>query len=186
MDLANEPRFTVNGRYIFICFAAVLLSFFFHEFAHWLAGEELGYNMGMSLNSTYPVGSSEVLLKDAMIISAAGPAFTIIQAIVCYLLLRHPGRTKLYPFLFIALYMRLLATVMRFKHPNDEARISRDLGIGTFTIPILISSFLFYLVYNISRRKDLSTKINLQTIGLILLFSSMLILADQFLKVRII
>ena len=81
--------------------------------------------------------------------------------------------------------MRLLAGIMNFINPNDEGRISLDLGLGTFTLSILVVGFLFYLTYDISKIRGFKAKLIVTTTLLIMLFSSILILSDQALKVII-
>lgn len=175
-------RQKINIKYILITLIAVISSWLLHEFAHWIAGEMLGYQMSMTLNTTYPSSGKYLLQEHYVMISAAGPIVTIIEAIIIFMILKRKRQIILYPFLFTCFYMRFFATVISFKNPNDEARISSFLGLGKFTLPILVSIFLFYLIYIISKHFRLELKFNLLTFALILLFSSVLILANQFFK----
>lgn len=81
--------------------------------------------------------------------------------------------------------MRSLAGVMNFINLNDEGRISRELGLGVFTLPIIIVAILLYLVHDIKKRKGYSCNSILVTSLIIMLYSSILILSDQFLKILI-
>jgi hypothetical protein len=81
--------------------------------------------------------------------------------------------------------MRFLAGAMNFINPNDEGRISLELGLGKFTLSIVIVGILFYLTYTISKTRAFKTKLIAATTLLIMLFSSILILTDQALKVVI-
>lgn len=175
----------VGAKYILICLLAVVLSWVLHEFAHWITGVALGYDMTMTLNATYPTNRKMNSEADQQIMSAAGPLFTLLQAVVIYILMKSKQRKLLYPFLFTCLYMRLLAMGLSFINPNDEARISKYLGIGTFTLPLIVSAFLFLLVYRISKQYSFSKKFNAINVGLVMLFSSILVLADQAWHVRI-
>ncbi len=180
-------NFRLTVKYTVISAIAVFASFFFHELSHWVAGELLGYKMSMTLNTVSPVAGVYKSKFDETIESAAGPAFTITQAIVFFLLMkRHRKNILLYPFLFAPLYMRILAGVLNFIKLNDEGRIGRDLGIGTFTLSILVCSFLFYLVYKISKQNQYTAKFQIINTLLIMLFSSIIILGNQSLHLRII
>jgi hypothetical protein len=174
-----------NLKYIFITLFAVVFTWVLHEFSHWSVGEMLGNDMVMTLNSGYPKSGSYAGSWDATIISAAGPIVTMIQASVFYFLLERKSEVFLFPFVLSCFYMRLLAGVMNVINLNDEGRVSEDLGLGTFTLPVLVIGILFYMTYTISKAKGFKTKLIASTIVLIMLFSSIIILADQALKIKI-
>ncbi len=178
-----SPRIT--GRYVLICCIAMLLSFVLHELAHWVAGQALGNDMALRLNSVYPVSGEYAQPQHYTMVSAAGPLFTLLQAILFWLILRQVDRPALYPFLLTPLYMRMLATVMSLMNPNDEARISNELGLGTFTLPIIVCCFLFYIIADVNMRRHWRARFTWLTLALIVASSSMLILADQFLRIRL-
>ncbi len=90
----------------------------------------------------------------------------------------------MFPFLLTCLYMRSLAGVMNFINLNDEGRISRDWGLGAFTLPFLIFGILFYRVYSIATTKEYEAKFITMTTLLIMLFSSILILSDRAFKIE--
>jgi hypothetical protein len=180
----SDPAIT--KKYIAVFALAVLLSWVLHELCHWMTGEYLGYNMAMTLNTSYPLEGKYVNDTHNQLISAAGPLFTLLEAILVFILMIQRKRILLYPFLFTCFYMRLLATIISFGNPNDEARISTAMGIGKFTLPIIVTGILFLLVYRISKRYALSTAFNLKNLGLVILFTSIIILTDMFLKVRLI
>ena len=156
-----------------------------HEFTHWITGELLGNDMIMTLNTCYSESGQYIKNWHSTVISAAGPIITLIQAITFYYLLKMKSNKSLFPFLLTCLYMRLLAGLMNFINPNDEGRISIDLGLGTFTLSILIVGILFYLTYDISRVRGFKTKLISITTLLIMVFSSIIILTDQTLQVII-
>ena len=147
-------------------------------------GTWLGYNMAMTLNSTYPTGPLRNDL-DYQLISAAGPLFTLCEAVLVFFLMKYRRRTLLYPFLFTCFYMRFFAGLISILHPNDEARISTALGIGKFMLPTVIAGILFILCYWTSKRYRLGIKFNLANLGLAILFSSLIILADMYWHLRI-
>jgi hypothetical protein len=167
--------------YVALTFAAVLSSFFFHELAHYSMGRGLGYDMVMTLNSSY-ARDIGVSIGDAVLIDAAGPLFTIVEAIAIYVLLRRGASPKLYPWLFVSFYMRALALGISFLNPNDEARISAALGLGMWTLPIIVTAFLFSLVWSYSQRVRLPRRLQATVVISTLVFSSLLIGLDRFLK----
>jgi hypothetical protein len=173
----------VSFKYILMTLIAVGLSWLIHEFAHWATGELLGNAMSMTLNTAYPRSGNYKAENDAMIVDAAGPIITLIQALVFYFILRKSGGNLLFPFLLVPLYMRTVAGIMNFINLNDEGRISRDLGIGPLTIPLLVFGILGYLAYTTSTFKGYNGKFIASSILLIMLLSSVLILVDQALKI---
>lgn len=175
----------INFKYVLAILVAVIFTWILHEFSHWTAGELLGNDMIMTLNGCYPKSGQYRENWHSTVISAAGPIVTLIQAIVFYSLLKVKSEKLLFPFLLTCLYMRFLAGVMNFINPNDEGRISTDLGLGVFTLSILMVGILFYLTYAASKAKGFQSKFVVSTILLIMLFSSVVILSDQALGVKI-
>ncbi len=173
-------------KYILVIAATVFLTWLIHEFGHWLMGILLGYSSTMTLNGTSYHEGQNVTDWHKNIVSAAGPLVTLIQGLLAFLYLRTIGWCKhVYPILFTAFYMRLLAGLMNFIMLNDEGRIGAFLGIGTFTLSILISGSLFYMVYLISKKYRLNWKLQLATTLLVMFFSSALIMVDQFFHIRL-
>jgi hypothetical protein len=137
------------------------LTFVVHEAAHWAMGEALGYSMTMSLNAATPRAGAFASDAHMMLVSAAGPAVTLLQGLIAFELIRRRGMLLAYPVLFVAWMMRFAAMVVSIRHPNDEARISAMLGLGTWTLPLLMTIGLFVLLYFASRRLALGWKQNL-------------------------
>jgi hypothetical protein len=148
-------------RFYLVLILACPLTFLVHEGAHWLMGQGLGYSMTMSLNGASPRGGGFTADAHAMWVSAAGPLVTLLQGVVAFLLIRSGRNLLAYPFLFIAWMMRFAAAVVSIKHPNDEARISQMLGLGTWTLPVLMVVALFALLYLANRRLQVGWRANL-------------------------
>jgi hypothetical protein len=170
-----------NLQYVLVAALAVFLTSLFHELAHWATGELLGNRMAMNLNAAYPVSGNYLQPWNAHIVTAAGPLFTVLQGFVVYLLTQKYKNKFLYLFLFTPLMMRTLALFMNFLNPNDEGRISLALGLGLFTVPIVVCSILFVMTWRISRQNGYSVKFNAVNTGLVIFFFSVLILSTQFL-----
>ncbi|RFN57672.1 hypothetical protein [Marixanthomonas ophiurae] len=176
----------ITFKYVLATFVAVLFTWLLHEFAHWCTAEALGYTAFMSLNGTSFATHENLTDLHHTLISAAGPIITLLQAVVVFLFLKYNRwNGYLYPLLFTAFYMRLLAGGMNAINPNDEGRIGQFLGWGTYTIPVLVSVFLLYLLYHITKQYSLSWKFQATTLLLIMAFSSLLILLDQFLGIQL-
>ena len=139
-----------------LVFIAGFITFALHEAGHWLAASLLGYEAYFSLNSA---GTRAVVtLADHAIISAAGPAVTVVQALVALALVQARGSAAAWVFLFWAAFMRFMATVISLFNPNDEARISEWLGWGMWTLPLIVTAGLFVLLAIGSRRLSVSWK----------------------------
>ena len=160
----------------------ILLSWLLHECGHYLMGRALGYPMIMTLNSTYSSEGTATLL-DSSLIDAAGPLITIIEAFIGFYLLRPFSDRRLYPIVFVPFFMRLLALGISFRNANDEARISLALGIGKFTLPVLVCSLLFYLVYRTSIEQGYRPRFQAITAIVTLLVSTGIILLDMAMNV---
>ncbi len=153
---------------------ATFFIFFFHEMSHWIAYEILGYDAGFTLNGASVKDASIALpTSHRMIASAAGPVFTIIQAIVCFFILKKHQHVFIYPFLFMPFLMRLGAGWANRFEPNDEGRISLEMGLNLYVVSAVVVGFLFFLVFKTSRRNTYSVLVNIITsvVGILLLFA---------------
>lgn len=175
----------IDISYIGLVLFSVLFTWELHEFAHWLTGEVLGNKMVMTLNSGYPINKEYLEVWHGYAIDLAGPLITFFQAFLVYFLIKRGASLNLFPFLFCCLYMRALAGFMNIINLNDEGRLSKVLGLGVFTLPIIISIILFYWNYKIIKTHRIKSRIVVVTLILIMVFSSLLILGDQFWKIRL-
>ncbi len=175
----------INFKYILITAVAVFLSFELHELAHFITGECLGNKMAMTLNSGYPVNGFYLEEWQYTVISAAGPLFTIVQALFFYFLLKKKSNYYLYPWVLIPFFMRFSAMILSFRNPNDEARISTSLGLGMFTLPLLVSILLFFLVFKINQKYRYTKRFNFISILLIIFFYSAIILTDKYFHMQL-
>jgi hypothetical protein len=183
--MSFSAKRTVNIKYILITVVAVAASWVLHELAHWTAGTLLGYEMGMTLNKAFPINGKYNSGLHYQLVSAAGPVFTLIEAFVVFFIMQQKKIAAVYPFLFTCFYMRLFAAVISIRNPNDEARISESLELGTFVLPVIVAAILFFLLYKTSARYKFSAGFNVINLVLIILFSSVIILTDQFFHIRL-
>jgi hypothetical protein len=176
---------TLNIQFILVALLAVFFSWELHEFFHWLTGTVLGNAMTMTLNSTFVSNGKYLQSWHSHLVDAVGPLITLVEAIICFFLIRKSKSYLLFPFLLTCLYMRALAGVMNIIHPNDEGRLSLALGTDVFFVSLLIVGFLFYLTYKIVKLRNISVRHILISLAWIVFFSSILIMSDQFFKIRI-
>ncbi len=180
----NDQNITII--YILTGILTVVLTWFIHEFVHWLTSELLGYETIMRLNGTSTIAGQNPTELHKAIISISAPIVTTLQGLIVFVFLKSRGWNKyLYPLLFTAFYMRFLAGLMNLIMANDEARVGQFLGIGTFTLSIIISGVLFFMLYKTSRKYKLNWKFQLWTTIIIMLSSSLLIFFDQYFKIRL-
>lgn len=133
-----------------------VLTFIIHEFFHWFAGTMLGYDMVMTPNRAFSTSPTSFYHKQ--FISMAGPFITYLQALVGYFLLVKRKVLLGFAMIYMAFFMRFFAGIISIFNPNDEARVSVDLGIGFWTLPSIVIIILFYLLYRSSRHLKLTFK----------------------------
>lgn len=176
-------KLTLN--YLLILIIVVLLSCFFHEFAHWATGELLGNKMTMSMNTVSTVADEYAQAWHREWVTLAGPVFTIVQAVVFYLLLKRTKNINLYPLVFFPFVYRLFAGMANSFSPNDEGRLGQFLDIGLYTLSILVTGFLLYLVIRSSKLLKIGFKINLISFVVCTVMITLVVFADQYFKIRI-
>ncbi|GAB5520475.1 MAG: hypothetical protein RhofKO_27260 [Rhodothermales bacterium] len=170
---------TLNRSFFAKLYIVGLLTFVVHELAHWLTGLAFGYDMILTLNRVITRG--EALPLHAGLITAAGPAITILQAVVGYAWLKRSKTTIGFALLYMAFFMRLVATLVSLFNPNDEATLGILLGIGFWTLPLLVVLGLLALVWQASRHLDLTWKDHLACYGVASLAVATVVGADMWL-----
>lgn len=127
-----------------------------HEAAHWLMGAALGMEMRFGLNAVRYL--SPTLDWQRALADGSGPLVTIAQGIAAYFLVKRGGPAGAFAFLYAAAFMRAVAGLVSFLHPNDEARLSLYLGLGKWTLPAAVAAGLTVLVVKASQQLRLSWK----------------------------
>ena len=142
---ASEKRPWAGYALMFV--PAALLTWLAHEFAHWQMGEALGYDMWMSFNRAGIAGEGSYdSTLDRLLVTAAGPLLTYIFAIGALALISTFRSLLLYPFLFLQFWMRAVALgISVVNQPNDEARISLELGLPLWLLPGIAVTLLLAL-----------------------------------------
>ena len=133
-------------------------SYLVHEAAHWLVGTALGYSVSYGVNSVVP--ATPMTAGDHIMMSAAGPAVTLLMALVAFIFVMRRDSLTAYAVLYFALFMRAVAAGISLFNLNDEARISDMLGLGAWTLPAVAVVGLLIPTVIASRRLRLSWKVN--------------------------
>jgi len=131
-----------------------LVNSLLHEGVHWLTGVALGHQIVFGLNIVRATGS--ISPGDAMLIAAAGPAFTLLLGIVAFVIFRRTGSSIAFSFVLWAAFMRLVAWGISFVSPNDEARVGVALGVGPWVLHALVSAILVGLAISAILRRGSS------------------------------
>lgn len=135
-------------------------SYLFHEFGHWIVGELLGNDMIYSLNYVFPKEGHYLHESHSLYVSMGGPAFTIILALIALLVLEKYSAIYFYPVLFFQFVLRFFSLVFGGFAQQDEARVSSILGIGTYTVGIIVLLILLLIVIRASYKLKIDLKQN--------------------------
>ncbi len=135
-------------------------SYLFHEFGHWVVGELLGNNMIYSLNYVWPEGGHYLDESHNLYVSIGGPAFTIILAVVFLFIIEKYSTIYFYPILFFQFVLRFFSLGFGGFSQQDEARISSIMGLGTYTVGIIVPLILLLIVIRASYKLKIDLKHN--------------------------
>ena len=151
---ARKPLYKTARLYPII-FLATLLTWLLHEYAHWQIGEWLGYRMRLTLNTATSIDGDYSTIQHYIMIKGAGPAITVGQAIVFWLIVMHTEKDHLFPFLYLPFFMRAIAFLVSFLSPNDEALIAIKLGLPFWSLPLFVTCFLALLTISVARQRNI-------------------------------
>ena len=141
-------------------FALIALgTYLIHEAAHWIVGASLGYPVSYGINSVIP--GAPMTPIDHMLMSAAGPAVTVVTALIGFYFVMRRESLIGYAALYFALFMRVIAAGVSVFNLNDEARISEMLGFGPWLLPSFVVIALLVPTVIASRHLRLSWKVNI-------------------------
>lgn len=160
---------------------AVVATFVLHEGAHWAMGEALSYDMFLRANSA---GLARGLYHneiDAVMVAAAGPAFTLLQGLIAYALIALWRSQAAFPFLLSAFLTRVFAAIVSIGNPNDEVRVSRWLELGDWAVFAGVIGLLAVLVALAARRLGIGWRAFGFGVVCWIVFASALILSEPYL-----
>lgn len=165
----TETQRHIDIKFFLLFVPVAYGTYLFHEFGHWAVGELLGNRMAYSLNYVWPKDGHYLRESHALYTSIAGPAFTILQAMVALLVIERHKVLYAYPFVFFPMFNRSFSLVLGGLSRQDEARISLLLGTGTYLVPTIVLVILLSMVIRCSS----TLGIGLRTNGLIVTVSTM-------------
>jgi hypothetical protein len=150
-----------TGLRLFLLFIPVAYaSYLFHESGHWIIGEILGNDMVYSLNYVWPRNGHYIDASNDLYVSMGGPAFTILLSLIFLLVIEKYKTIYAYPVVFFQLFLRFFALVFTVFSNQDEARISAILGIGTYTVAIIVVLTLLVITARASHILGINLKNN--------------------------
>jgi len=158
--MAKTNDIKINLKLILIFIPVAYASYLFHEFGHWIVGELLGNDMTYSLNNASVKIGHYIDASHELYVSIGGPAFTILQSVIFFFILRKFRTIYVYPLLFFPMFMRFFSLVFGGFSKQDEARISAILGIGSYTIAIIVLLVLILIVLRASQLLRINLKTN--------------------------
>lgn len=147
-------------RLYLLFFPIAYFSYLFHEFGHWIVGEMLGNEMILSLNFAWPKAGYYLNESHNLYVSLGGPAFTILLALASLLILEKHLTIYTYPVLFFQFVLRFFSLVFGGFSQQDEARISTLMGIGKYTVAIIVLLILLLIVLRASYKLKIDLKQN--------------------------
>ena len=169
-DDLTESR--INLRIALLFIPVGFLTYLFHEFGHWIIGEILGEKMVLSLNNAAPWNGYYVEKTHELYILIGGPAFTILQAIIFWVVIENTKSIYVYPFVFFAAFCRFFSIIFGGFNRQDEAKISSILDIGAYTVAMIVLIILLLIVWRSSKL----FKLNLKAISYYTVLSTLSIL----------
>jgi len=101
--------------------------------------------MWMKINSVGLARGGYSAEWHGQLVGAAGPLMTVLQGLVSFILVRKYKTAPVFAFLFAAFMMRFTAMLISLKSPNDEAGVSEWLGLGPWTLHIMVVALLLFL-----------------------------------------
>lgn len=123
----------------------VFATFAVHEAAHGIAGAVLGYDMAVRLNGANAVDATGITPFQRDVISAAGPAITLLQGLAAAALASATGWAAAFHVALAAFWMRVLAAAASLRAPNDEARLGLSWDLGYWTMHVVVIGALALL-----------------------------------------
>jgi hypothetical protein len=117
---------------------AVFFTFAVHEVAHGLMGAALGYDMEVRINGAEPVNPAGMTPVARDVITAAGPAITLVQGFAAAYLASITGWAAAFQVAAAALMMRVLAAGASLRMANDEARLGLSWDLGYWTVHVAV------------------------------------------------
>jgi len=169
----------IDFKYAGIIVGVVMTSCFIHEFGHFITGVLLGNKMKMTLNMTAPL-HEYLHAWHAPVVSSAGPLFTLLQAIVAFVLIQYDFSNRtLFVFLLTPVTLRIWSYLVSPFRAQDEAIVGQACGLAPWIFPLVVWLILGGLAWWGSRKIQVSSKFVWITILLILIAFQVVLRANN-------
>ena len=137
-----------------------IATYFFHELAHYFAYVMLDYEVLLKYNTVQlPQTSTPFSTTDAQFIYGSGVAFTFLQCLCAYLILKRKPLLLFFNILLAGFCLRLTAALAEFfsiVETSDEILLSQALNLMSYTITTIVIITLQILIVKARRRLGLS------------------------------
>ncbi len=163
-DLTKPIQWKFFLLFIPVAYASCLV----HEFGHWTLGEILGNRMVFSLNYVWPRDGHFIKASHELYSSIGGPAFSILQATLAFILVEKLELLYAYPFAFFPMFSRFFSDLLGGFEKQDEARISALMETWPYLTAVIVLAILLSIVIRCSYR----LRLNARTIGYIVTAST--------------
>jgi len=159
VQLMSKIDKKVKLKLALIFIPVAYFSMFFHELGHWTIGEIFGNDMALRLNGVSPK-SGQYVENSHLFVLFGGPCFTIFLSLIFWCVIEKYQIIYTYPVVFFNFFMRLFPLAIKFDW-QDEAKISELLGIGKYTVAIIVLILLLLITWRASRVLKLNYKDNI-------------------------
>jgi hypothetical protein len=150
----------IHVKFFLLFIPAAYASYLFHEFGHWTLGEVLGNRMVFSLNFVWPENGRYLQAGHELYSSIGGPAFSILQATMAFLVIERRKVLYAYPFAFFPMFSRFFSDLLGGYAQQDETRISVLMGTWTYLVAIIVLAILLLIVIRCSHILMLNARTN--------------------------
>ena len=137
-----------------------VVTYFFHELAHYFAYVILDHEVLLKHNTVQLLQTSSAFgTTDVQFIYGSGVAFTFLQCLCAYLILKRKPSLLFFNILLAGFCLRLTAALAEFfsiVETSDEILLSKALNLPSYTITTIVIITLQILIFKARRRLGLS------------------------------
>ena len=172
----------IDLRFFLLFIPVAYGSYLFHELGHWTVGEALGNRMVYSLNYVWPRDGHYVQESHNLYVSIAGPAFSVLQAVLALLIIEKSRALYAYPFAFFPMFNRFFSLLLGGFSKQDEARISVLMGTGPYLVAFIVLAILLLIVIRCSYKLGIGSKTNAYILTVSVVCQLLVIGTYEFIK----
>jgi hypothetical protein len=159
--MAGQSKTYRGARFFLLFIPVAFATYAWHEAGHWIIGECLGNAMTYALNNVSPQSGNYLHGSHALWVSIAGPAFSVLQAVVALLLIAWRGWPYAYPWAYFSTFNRAFALLLGGFGDQDEARISALIGGWPYAAALVVLGVLVAITVWCSCKLSIGLRTNL-------------------------